>query len=77
MSWTSYDQPLGWIHGFRINRNNLFFGGRFGTNERPYPIIVNKPSFPQVVNNWNTADTGLVIAFFLGGLLYARRAVKK
>lgn len=77
MSWTSYDQPLGWIHSFRINRNNFYFGGRLGTNERPYPVIVAKPSFPQVVSNWNSADTGLLLAFFLGGLLYARRAVRK
>ena len=77
MSWTSHDQFFGWVHSFRINRNNYLFGGRFGTNERPYPAIVNRPSFPQVVNNWNSADTGLVLTFFLAGLLIARRYAVK
>lgn len=74
MSWTSHDQFFGWIHSFKLNRNNYLFGGRFGTNERPYPTIINKPSFPQVVSNWNSADTGLVFTFFFAGLLLARRA---
>ena len=74
MSWTSYDQLFGWVHSVKLNRNNYVFGGRFGTNERPYPIIVNKPSFPQVVSNWNSADTGMVIAFFIAGIFIARRA---
>lgn len=73
MGWTSHDQFFGWVHSLRINRNNLFQGGRLGTNEAPYPIIVYKPSFSQVVDNWNTADTGMVCCFFLAGLILARR----
>lgn len=73
MGWTSHDQFFGWVHSFRINRNNFFFGGRFGTNEAPYPVIVHQPSFTQVIDNWNSSDTGLVVSFFLGGLLLAKR----
>lgn len=75
MSWTSHDSFFGWVHSFRLNRNNFFFGGRFGINERPYPAIVNRPAFLEVLSNWNFADTGLVASFFVGGLLYARHKV--
>jgi hypothetical protein len=73
MAWTSHDQFFGWVHSFKLNRNNYIFGGRFGTNERPYPIIVNRPSVHQVLGNWNAADTGLVLTAFFAGLLLARR----
>lgn len=75
MSWTSHDNLFGWVHSLKLNRNNYILGGKNGINERPYPVIVNTPSFPQVVNNWNTADTGLVLTSFLFGLFIARRAV--
>lgn len=77
MAWTSHDSIFGWIHSFRFNRNNYMFGGRFGTNERPYPVIINQPSFSQVINNWNAADTALVVAFFFAGFFVARRIVNK
>jgi NADH-ubiquinone oxidoreductase complex I, 21 kDa subunit len=77
MSWTSHDQFFGWTHSFKLNRNNYLFGGRTGINDKPYPVIVNTPTFPQVVNNWNRADTGLVFTFFLAGLLIAKRVVAK
>ncbi len=77
MGWTSHDQFFGWVHGFRINRNNYFFGGRNGTNDRPYPVIINKPSFVQTVSNWNLADTGLLLSFFVAGLFLARRFALK
>ena len=77
MSWTSHDRLFGWIHSFRFNRNNYAFGGRLGINERPYPAIINKPSLPQVVNNWNTSDTGLVLTFFIAGIFIARRMAFK
>ena len=76
MSWNSHDQLFGWVHSFKMNRNNFGFGGRLGTNERPYPVIVNKPTFPMVVNNWNKADTGLVLTFFFLGLLVAKRVAR-
>jgi hypothetical protein len=74
MSWTSYDQFFGWVHTFRINRNNYAFGGRFGLNERPYPTIVNRPTVSEVLDNWNLADTGLVATSFVLGLAWARKA---
>jgi hypothetical protein len=77
MSWTSHDNLFGWVHSFKLNRNNYILGGKTGLNEKPYPVIVSSPSFPQVVNNWNRADTGLVLTCFLGGLLLARRLVGK
>lgn len=77
MSWTSHDQLFGWTHSFKLNRNNYLLGGHSGINEKPYPVIVNTPSFPQVVNNWNRADTGLVLTFFLAGFLIAKRVVAR
>lgn len=73
MSWTSHDQFFGWVHSFRLNRNNYALGGRFGTNDRPYPVILNKPSIIQTLQNWNIADTGLFLTFFVAGLFLARR----
>lgn len=77
MSWTSHDNLFGWVHSLKLNRNNYILGGKTGLNDKPYPVIVNTPSFPQVLNNWNRADTGLVLTAFLAGLLIARRVVAK
>ena len=73
MAWTSHDQFFGWVHSFKLNRNNYALGGRFGTNDRPYPVILNQPTYLQVLSNWNYADTGLLVAFFTAGLLLSRR----
>jgi hypothetical protein len=77
MSWTAHDQFFGWIHSFKLNRNNYCLGGKFGTNERPYPVIANNPNIQQVFHNWNGADTGLALTFALVGLLLARRIAAK
>ncbi len=77
MSWTSHDNLFGWVHSLKLNRNNYILGGKSGINDRPYPVIVNTPSFPQVLNNWNFADTGLVLTSFLVGLFVARRVIAK
>lgn len=77
MSWTAHDQFFGWIHAFRLNRNNYWLGGKFGTNDRPYPVIANDPSIHQVLHNWNRADTGLALTFAIVGLLLARRIAAK
>jgi len=45
MSWTSHDQFFGWLHSFKLNRNNYWLGGKFGINERPYPVISTNPTF--------------------------------
>ena len=73
MAWTSHDQIFGWVHSLKLNRNNYVFGGRFGTNDRPYPVIINRPSVTQVMSNFNWADLGLTATFFLSGFLIARR----
>ena len=77
MSLTAYDGFFGWVHGFKLNRNNYIMGGRFGTNETPYPCIINRPSYVQVINNWNLADTGLVATTFVLGFAIARRRAMK
>lgn len=74
MSWTSHDQFFGWLHSFKLNRNNYWLGGKFGINERPYPVIANNPTIKQVLHNWNFADTGLLLSFAVVGLFLARRA---
>ena len=51
MSWTSHDNLLGWVHGFKFNRNNYILGGKTGLNDKPYHVIVNSPSFLQVVTD--------------------------
>lgn len=77
MSWTSHDQLFGWVHGLRLNRNNYFFGGKDGINERPYPVIIAEPSVTQVLSNWNRSDSGLVLSSFFLGLFVARRQANK
>lgn len=77
MSWTSHDNLFGWVHSFKLNRNNYILGGKTGLNDKPYPVILNTPSFPQVLNNWNRADTGLVLTSFILGLFIARRSALK
>ena len=77
MSWTSHDQFFGWLHCFKLNRNNYVLGGKNGINERPYPIILNNPSFQEVLYNWNFADTGLLLTFVAAGLFIARRIAVK
>lgn len=75
MSWTSHDRFFGFIHGFRINRNNYFFGGNKDLNDRPYPTIINRPTIHQVVNNWNLSDTGVVLTFFILGIFISKRVI--
>jgi len=76
MSWTSHDRFFGYLNSFRINRNNHFFGGNKDINDRPYPVIINRPTYQQVVNNWNFADTGAVLTFFFIGLFVSKRFVR-
>ena len=75
MSWTSHDRFFGFIHGFRINRNNYLFGGNKDINDKPYPTIINRPTFQQVINNWNFSDTGVVLTFFILGIFLSKRAI--
>lgn len=71
MSLTAHNHFFGWVHSFKISRNNQFFKPTSAT-ERPFPIIVDDPSVTQVLNNWNYADTGLVISSFVVGLFASK-----
>lgn len=71
MSLTAHNQFFGWIHSFKISRNNSYFKPNAST-ERPFPIIVDEPSVLQVLNNWNYADTGLLASSFVAGLFIGK-----
>lgn len=71
MSVTAHNNFFGWIHSFKISRNNQIFKPNSST-ERPFPIIVDDPSITQVIDNWNYADTGLVISSFVVGLFASK-----
>jgi hypothetical protein len=77
MSLTSHDRFFGYIHSFKINRNNYFFGGQKNLNDNPYPKIIHNPTYTQVVQNWNSADTGLVLTFCLLGIFVAKKFITK
>jgi hypothetical protein len=76
MSLTGHNQFFGWVHSFKINRNNLLFRATVAT-ERPFPIIVESPTIGQVLDNWNYADTGLIISSFGFGLLLGKIMCEK
>lgn len=71
MSLTAHNQFFGWIHSFKISRNNQYFKPNAST-ERPFPVIVEDPSMEQVFKNWNYADTGLLISSFVIGLFASK-----
>ena len=47
----------------RENRFLLYKGER-----PPYPIIIDSPTFSNVVSNMNTADIGIILFFGLLGI---------
>ncbi len=67
MSLTAHNQFFGWVHSFKISRNNSYFKPNSST-ERPFPVIVDEPSVKQVIHNWNYSDTGLLASSFIIGL---------
>ena len=75
MSITSHDGSLGWIHGFKINRNNPILGATAIT-PAPYAPIIRSPNFHQVLNNWNFADTSLVFVSIIVGSIGSYRLAK-
>lgn len=72
MPLTSYNSFFGWVHSFKINQDNQIFSPR-PDMERPFPVIVENPTYGQVISNWNTADTGLVVTSALSSLVIAKR----
>ena len=75
MSLTSHDSLLGWTHGFRINGNNAILGA-YNITPPPYTPIIRSPTVKQVFNNWNFADTSLVLFAALFGSLIHYRTVR-
>lgn len=72
---TSHNSFFGWVHGFKINQNNLILGA-YAEAKRPFPALIPNPTIQQCIKNWNTADTGLVLFVFLAGTLYGWRHVR-
>ena len=71
MSLTAHNQFFGWIHSFKISRNNQYFNPTAST-ERPFPVVVEDPTILQVLHNWNYADTCLVASSFIFGLFASK-----
>jgi hypothetical protein len=59
MPLTSHDGVFGWIHGFKINQNNIIFGTP-QIARTPYPPIIRNPSIKQTFQAWNFADTSMM-----------------
>ena len=75
MSITSHDSLFGWIHGFKINKNNPILGAASITGP-PYVPIIRNPNIHQLMYNWNFADTSLVFFSFIIGTIGSYRLVK-
>ena len=64
-----HNSVFGWLNTFRILPTNVYLG-RFGA--RPIaPPIISDPSLGQVFRNWNIADTGAFVTFYILGILSA------
>lgn len=73
---TSHNQFFGWIHGFRINKNNEMYNNQ-EVVPSPYRPIIANPSLQQCLQSWNQADTGLLLSFVLGSTLLAARLQRR
>lgn len=71
MSLTAHNQFFGWVHSFKLSRNNSYFSPDVSV-EKPFPVVVEEPTIAQVMNNWNYADTGLVSSAFVVGLFASK-----
>lgn len=71
MSLTAHNQFFGWVHSIKINRHHAFFKSDASV-ERPFPIVVDDPTFLQVFNNWNYADTGIAATSFVVGIFLSK-----
>ncbi len=71
---TSHNSLFGWIHGFKINHNNLLLGSP-ANRLNPYPALIPKPTARQCLQNWNAADTGVVLfTLAASSIVFARLA---
>jgi hypothetical protein len=71
MSLTAHNQFFGWVHSGKITRHSFGFNANI-TSERPFPVIVEDPTYGQVINNWNGADTGMVVSTSIFGLFASK-----
>jgi hypothetical protein len=71
MSLTAHNQFFGWVHSCKITRHSFGFHANIAT-EKPFPVIVEDPTFGQVINNWNGADTGIVASMSIFGLFMSK-----
>ena len=59
-----------WYVGFLNNFKVISFKPIIEKGERPpYPIVNYNPNIEEVFNNWNKADTGILLAFSLVGFI--------
>jgi hypothetical protein len=72
MSLTSHDKFFGFIHSFRLNPNSHIMKPHVMCTI-PYPRLVNEPTFKNVFDNWNRADTGVMITTGIIGAFISRR----
>ena len=76
MSWTSHDKFMGWVHSYKINRNNTMMASDASV-QVPFPAIVQNPNFKQVFKNWNRSDTGALLSMVLFGTLISYVRARK
>lgn len=72
MSLTAHNQFFGWVHSFKLSRHNVYFNSDESV-ERPFPVIINEPTFQHVINNWNSADTGIAATTFILGIFASKK----
>ena len=76
MSLTAHNRFFGWVDGLKFNQNTSMFNPSPST-PRPFPAIIENPTYKHVYSNWNRADTGAVLSFLTLGLLMSSRIVLK
>ncbi|KAM3137669.1 hypothetical protein pb186bvf_010283 [Paramecium bursaria] len=70
---TGPDQFFGWIHMLKLKTYGLRI---LNPGERPpFPIIIERPTIKDVLQNLNFADFGMLVTFSTISLFVARRCV--
>lgn len=68
---TSHNSFFGWVHC--LSWGNGFMGNSAQIYNTPYPPIIANPNINQVVQNWNLADTGMVLSTVVFSMLLTVR----
>ena len=63
---TRHDGLYGWVHCLRLGEYNSVRAPNLLSLSQ-YPAIIARPTFSQIVKNWNIADTSMTahITFFV------------